>query len=90
MTGVKLEGNHVLVTFRAKDCFIGNASSASIQIKTLLGEKYLAIDPAGDKQLDPGTAIPLDRTVALKMVIGGGRVSSGPSPEEKTTVGGRA
>src|SRR5262249_28265132 len=44
VTGVELEGDHVLVTFRAKNADIGNASSASIQIKTLLGEKYLAID----------------------------------------------
>lgn len=69
ITSVELEGNHVLVTFRAKDCFIGDASSASIQIKTLLGDKFLAIDPAGDRPLNPSTAIPLERTVAPYDVV---------------------
>lgn len=69
VTSVELEGNHVLVKFRAKDCFIGDASTASIQIKTLLGDKYLAIDPAGDRPLNPSTAIPLERTVAPYDVV---------------------
>jgi phospholipid/cholesterol/gamma-HCH transport system substrate-binding protein len=69
VTSVGLEGNHVQIKFRAKDCYIGNASSASIQIKTLLGEKFLAIDPAGDKPLDPNTPIPLSRTVAPYDVV---------------------
>jgi phospholipid/cholesterol/gamma-HCH transport system substrate-binding protein len=69
VTGVSLEGTHVLVTFRAKDADIGNSSSASIQIKTLLGEKYLAVDPSGDRPLDPGTPIPLERTVAPYDVV---------------------
>ena len=69
VTGVRLQGNHVLVTFRAKNCYIGDASSASIQIKTLLGEKYLAIDPAGDRPLASNTPIPLERTVAPYDVV---------------------
>jgi phospholipid/cholesterol/gamma-HCH transport system substrate-binding protein len=69
VTGVSLQNGHVLVSFRAKNADIGNASSASIQIKTLLGEKYLAIDPAGDKPLDPDTPIPLQRTVAPYDVV---------------------
>jgi phospholipid/cholesterol/gamma-HCH transport system substrate-binding protein len=69
VTGVSLEGSHVLVTFRAKDADIGDTSSASIQIKTLLGEKYLAIDPSGAKPLDPDTEIPLERTVAPYDVV---------------------
>jgi phospholipid/cholesterol/gamma-HCH transport system substrate-binding protein len=67
VTGVGLQGSHVLVTFRAKDADIGNNSSASIQIKTLLGEKYLAIDPAGDRPLT--TPIPLNRTLAPYDVV---------------------
>lgn len=68
VTGVSLEGTHVLVTFRSK-AYIGDQSTASIQIKTLLGQKYLAIDPAGGKPLDPNTPIPLDRTVAPYDVV---------------------
>lgn len=69
VTKVSLDKGHVLVTFRAKDADIGNASSASIQIKTLLGDKFLAIDPAGDKALQPGDEIPLERTVAPYDVV---------------------
>jgi phospholipid/cholesterol/gamma-HCH transport system substrate-binding protein len=69
VTGVNLQGNHVQVTFRAKNCFIGDASSASIEIKTLLGEKFLAVNPAGDRALDPKTPIPLERTVAPYDVV---------------------
>ena len=69
VTGVSLEGTHVLVTFRAKNADIGNTSSASIQIKTVLGEKYLAVDPSGDRPLDPDTPIPLERTVAPYDVV---------------------
>jgi phospholipid/cholesterol/gamma-HCH transport system substrate-binding protein len=69
VTKVALDKGHVLVVFRAKDADIGNASSASIQIKTLLGDKFLAIDPAGDKPLQSGDEIPLDRTVAPYDVV---------------------
>ncbi|MGH3587013.1 MAG: MCE family protein, partial [Pseudonocardia sp.] len=38
--------------------------SASIQIRTLLGAKTLALDPQGDAELDPDHPIPLARTTA--------------------------
>jgi phospholipid/cholesterol/gamma-HCH transport system substrate-binding protein len=62
VTAVALRGDHVEVLFRANGVDIGDQSSASIQIKTLLGNKYLAIDPAGDQPLTG--PIPLERTVA--------------------------
>lgn len=61
---VRLEHDHVLVTFRAKDVWLGDHTSASIQIKTLLGQKYLALDPDGSRPLDPGTPIPRQRTLS--------------------------
>ncbi len=69
VTGVSLSNAKVLVTFRAKDADLGDQSSASIQIKTLLGNKFLAIDPAGDQPLDPDTPIPVERTVAPYDVV---------------------
>lgn len=41
---------------------LGTETTASIQIKTLLGEKYVALNPRGDGTLDPGEPIPVDRT----------------------------
>jgi phospholipid/cholesterol/gamma-HCH transport system substrate-binding protein len=64
VTGVALAGNKVKVTFRVKDTWVGNATRATIMIKTLLGSKYLQLDPLGYRKQDPSRPIPLDRTVA--------------------------
>ncbi len=64
VSDVALDGARVLVTFRVGDAWVGDRSSASIQIKTLLGAKYVALDPRGDEVLDPNRPIPLSRTVA--------------------------
>ncbi|HTZ44252.1 MAG TPA: MCE family protein [Jatrophihabitans sp.] len=61
---VGLQGTHVLVRFRVKHTWLGDESTAAIKIKTLLGQKYLAIDPQGSRPLPAGQAIPLDRTTA--------------------------
>ncbi|MFD0537346.1 MCE family protein [Actinomadura luteofluorescens] len=64
VTGVSLKGNKVEVTFRVKDTWVGNATRATIMIKTLLGSKYLQLDPLGYRGQNPKEPIPLDRTVA--------------------------
>ncbi len=70
VTGIELEGDRVVVEFKVKDAWIGDDTSASIQIKTILGQKYLALEPPrGSDVLDPSDAIPLDRTVAPYDVI---------------------
>ncbi|RSN49488.1 ABC transporter substrate-binding protein [Amycolatopsis sp. WAC 04197] len=61
---IDLDGDRVLVSFRVKDAWVGDATSASIQIKNVLGQKYLALDPRGEAILDPGDPIPLRRTTA--------------------------
>lgn len=61
---VELAGDRVLVTFTVDDAWLGDRTSASIEIKTLLGAKYVALDPQGDAELDPDQVIPLARTAA--------------------------
>jgi phospholipid/cholesterol/gamma-HCH transport system substrate-binding protein len=61
---VELAGDRVLVTFTVTDAWVGNRTSASIQIRTLLGAKTLALDPQGDAELDPDRPIPLARTAS--------------------------
>ncbi|RSM91835.1 MCE family protein [Kibdelosporangium aridum] len=61
---VGLDGDHVRVRFRVKDAWIGDQSRVEIRIKTLLGSKYLAVDPQGSGEQDPGTPIPMSRTTA--------------------------
>lgn len=64
VTDVALAGDTVHVDFRVKDIVVGDRSTVSIEIKTLLGQKYLALDPRGAAPLDPDTAIPVSRTRA--------------------------
>ncbi|AEW95593.1 MULTISPECIES: MCE family protein [Streptomycetaceae] len=64
VTGVALDGARVEVTFEVKDTWIGDASTAAIGIKTLLGEKYLALDPLGAAPQNPATRIPVTRTTS--------------------------
>jgi phospholipid/cholesterol/gamma-HCH transport system substrate-binding protein len=61
---VALAGDQVRVRFKIQDVRLGDQTRAAIGIKTLLGEKYLALEPAGKGSQDPGTAIPRDRTTA--------------------------
>jgi phospholipid/cholesterol/gamma-HCH transport system substrate-binding protein len=64
VTGVSLAGNKVAVTFRVKGAWVGNQTSAAIKIKTLLGDKFLALYPGGKQPQNPGTPIPLSRTTS--------------------------
>lgn len=61
---VALDGPKVKVTFEVKDAWIGDRSTIGIAIKTLLGAKYLAVDPLGSHKQDPGTRIPDRRTTS--------------------------
>jgi len=63
VTGVRLDRDHVKITFRAKGVWLGDQTTAAIKIKTLLGQKNLVLDPLGTKDLDPDTPIPRERTV---------------------------
>jgi phospholipid/cholesterol/gamma-HCH transport system substrate-binding protein len=64
VTGVSLDHGKVAVTFRVRGAWIGNRTTASIEIKTLLGDKYLALDPLGSSAQKSGTPIPLSRTTS--------------------------
>ncbi len=70
VTGVDLEGSHVRVDFRiTEDVAFGPSTGASVRIKTLLGAKYVALEPRGTGQMREGTQIPLERTVSSYDVI---------------------
>jgi phospholipid/cholesterol/gamma-HCH transport system substrate-binding protein len=64
VTGVSLDGDKVAVTFQEKGAWLGNATTAAIKIKTLLGDKYLSLDPQGSAPLDSAQPIPLGRTTS--------------------------
>lgn len=62
VTGVSLDGNRVLVHFTVEGVRLGSETTASIQIKTMLGEKYLKVESKGGGRLDPDKPIPVSRT----------------------------
>ncbi|MEV6827102.1 MCE family protein [Amycolatopsis sp. NPDC051102] len=77
VSDVQLRGDHVLVSFKAKGAWLGDATSASIRLKTVLGQQYLALDPQGTDTLDPGTPIPRSRTtVPYDILAAFGKLSS--------------
>ncbi len=61
---VELDRDRVVVSFKVKDAWVGDRTRAEIKIKTLLGQKFLALQPDGADVLDPGTRIPRERTAA--------------------------
>lgn len=60
VTGIELVGDKVLVSFRVKGVSLGEESTAAIKIKTLLGKKFLSVDPLGAGELDG--PIPIEHT----------------------------
>ncbi len=64
VTGVSLAGNKVAVAFTVKSAWVGNQTTAAIKIKTLLGDKFLALDPQGTQPQNPGQPISLARTTS--------------------------
>jgi phospholipid/cholesterol/gamma-HCH transport system substrate-binding protein len=69
VSGIELAGDRVLVTMRIPDAWLGDQTTASIEIRTLLGAKSVRLDPRGERALDPGTPIPLARTAAPYDVV---------------------
>jgi phospholipid/cholesterol/gamma-HCH transport system substrate-binding protein len=69
VSDIVLDGDKVKVSFQVKNAWLGDKTSAAIKIKTLLGQKYLALDPQGQNTLDPGVTIPRERTMAPYDVV---------------------
>lgn len=68
---VSLAGKRVRVDFRVEDddTWVGDRSGAAIKIRTLLGEKYLALVPKGTKPMAEDAEIPTSRTLAPYDVV---------------------
>jgi phospholipid/cholesterol/gamma-HCH transport system substrate-binding protein len=69
VTAVTLAGDQVRVAFRTRDAWIGDRTTASIEIKTLLGQKYLELNPQGSGPQDPAQPIPKQRTASPYDVV---------------------
>jgi phospholipid/cholesterol/gamma-HCH transport system substrate-binding protein len=69
---VELEDSKtVVVTFDVKNGVeFGRESRASVEVLSLLGEKYLELEPAGSGQLSADDVIPVDRTRSAYDIVG--------------------
>jgi phospholipid/cholesterol/gamma-HCH transport system substrate-binding protein len=59
---LRLAGNKVIVDFTISGTEIGERTEAGIEVKTLLGQHFLSLTPAGDRALPEESVIPLSRT----------------------------
>ncbi len=60
----------VIADFDVKNAKLGRSTRASVEVKSLLGEKFLNIKPAGSGQLPAGATIPISRTDAGPDIVG--------------------
>lgn len=60
VVGIDLKGDHIVVHLRVKGVHLGRLTRAEIKIKTVLGRKYVSLEPDGDGTLD--SEIPITRT----------------------------
>ncbi|TWH02703.1 phospholipid/cholesterol/gamma-HCH transport system substrate-binding protein [Nocardioides sp. J9] len=69
VTGIELVRDTVVVDLELDDVEIGDRTSASIEIRTLLGQHYVALTPAGTEPLRAGATIPLERTTTPMNIV---------------------
>ncbi|WP_328603993.1 MCE family protein [Amycolatopsis sp. NBC_00345] len=62
VSAIGLRGDRVRVSFKVKGAWLGDTTTAAIKLKTVLGQKYVALDPEGGGTLDPDQPIPRSRT----------------------------
>jgi phospholipid/cholesterol/gamma-HCH transport system substrate-binding protein len=62
VTGMELDGNKVLVSFTAKKVRMADNATAAIKSGTLLGKRFLSIDPGTGPEMKSNDTIPLART----------------------------
>ena len=68
---ISLETNKVLVDFRVDNGYdFGTQTKASVEVLNLLGEKYVALTPAGQGQLSTAAVIPTSRTQSAYDIVG--------------------
>ncbi|MGA9103320.1 MCE family protein [Aeromicrobium sp.] len=60
----------VIADFDVKNATLGRSTRASVEVKSLLGEKFLNITPKGSGELDGDATIPLARTDVAFDIVG--------------------
>lgn len=66
---IDLDDDRVVVTFDVEDVPLGEETRAGIEIKTLLGQHYLSVTPAGPGRMEEGGTIPESRTTTPLSIV---------------------
>jgi phospholipid/cholesterol/gamma-HCH transport system substrate-binding protein len=67
---IRIGPERVIVDFDIKGREIGRLTHASVEVKSLLGDKFLNVKPAGAGSMPSGATIPLSRTDASYDIVG--------------------
>lgn len=59
---INIEGDKIRIDFTAEGIKVGDDSTLAIKTETVLGSKYLQLDPVGDELVERNDVIPLERT----------------------------
>ncbi|CAB4702961.1 unannotated protein [freshwater metagenome] len=66
---IELDGAQVIVEFTVSGVDLGGATQAGIEVKSLLGQHYLSVTPAGEGAMAEGDRIPLERTATPLNIV---------------------
>jgi len=67
---IRIGQERVIVDFDVKGREIGRLTQASVEVKSLLGDKFLNVKPAGSGSMPSGATIPLARTDTSYDIVG--------------------
>ncbi|HJR90311.1 MAG TPA: MCE family protein [Aeromicrobium sp.] len=70
VSNIRIGQERVIVDFDVKGRKIGQLSQASVEVKSLLGDKFLNVKPAGSRELPKDGTIPLSRTDSSYDIVG--------------------
>jgi phospholipid/cholesterol/gamma-HCH transport system substrate-binding protein len=70
VNNLKIGPERVIADFDVKNATLGRSTRASVEVKSLLGEKFLNITPKGSGELPGGSTIPLARTDVTFDIVG--------------------
>lgn len=87
VNNLRIGPQKVIADFDVKGATLGTSTRASVEVKSLLGEKFLNITPEGSGSLAAGAKIPLSRTdVAFDIVGTLGQLTTQTEDTDKKTL----
>lgn len=70
VSDIRIGQQRVVAKFDVQDRELGQLTRASVEVKSLLGDKFLNVKPDGSGSMEPGATIPLSRTDTSYDIVG--------------------